>query len=577
MPSRKKPKTLERLSLETIGSIFKSSCDRSTRYLLSMAEMRELDQLHVGLEIDPQINRIVRQLQVAFLEEVPQKFHQFILRECLVALSDLFRATSLLHHEAGLHVQNSDLESRRRRLMREELQLAFLKFFCHRTAIKEINLTPEFLTYRSLHWCIVARLCSLLWTMESLATLRLGTWNCLQYGLLSRHNQSEGWLLKYLPNLTRIQVSSVGEKFFEAIGTFCPNLKELKVQSSSITDLATFWVSKCSQLECIELFDNFAVTPIGFAQLLRALANLRSLGRCDVIGEAFTLLYAEKSIFRRSIGVPCPELLSLEEIDCEAKISSEALSFIINHCKNLKSLRFKFLPTEEVHLLSAEPTGTLSMLNSLNLLSELNLTACDFYGHHLFQVLQQRGKFLQKLELNDVDEMNWNSIELIGNQVPNLQFLSLRCCHFQSLPNLDSVQVEMTDGLGLATERRPFQALQGLDIVIFTSMHFVVVKGIVQFASSLKSFIFNLLSDDLEEDHVRHIMKWSSFTNIEEFEITAGSRLSIHMVNFIIEHCPNLNRLGRLRNWGRIQKQEIEAIQKEISSRNINLKFDNDL
>lgn len=54
-----------------------------------MAEMRELDQLHVGLEIDPQINRIVRQLQVAFLEEVPQKFHQFILRECLVGPNDV--------------------------------------------------------------------------------------------------------------------------------------------------------------------------------------------------------------------------------------------------------------------------------------------------------------------------------------------------------------------------------------------------------------------------------------------------------------------------------------------------------
>ncbi|TRY67081.1 hypothetical protein TCAL_03741 [Tigriopus californicus] len=576
MPSRKRPSLLERLALETIGSIFKSSCHRSAQYLLSMAEMQEFDHPHLGLEVDPQINRVVRQLQVAFLDEVPQKFHQFILRECLVALSDLFRATSLLHHEASLHIQGSDPESRRRRLMREELQLAFVKFFCHRTAIREINLTPEFLGYRPLHWCIVARLCSLIWNMESLVTLRLGGWNCLQYGLLSRHNQSEGWQLKCMPNLTRIQVSSVGEKFFEVIGTFCPNLKELKVQSSSITDLVTFWVSKCSQLECIELFDNFAVTPIGFAQLLRALANLRSLGRCDVIGEAFTLLYADKSIFRRSIGSACPELLSLEEIDCEAKISPEALSFIINHCKNLKSLRFKFLPTDEVNLLSAEPYGTLSMLNTLNLLSELNLSACDFYGHHLFQVLQQRGKFLQKLELNDVDEMNWNSIELIGNQVPNLKFLSLRCCHFQSLPNLDSVQVQMTTSSHLATDWRPFQALRGLDIVIFTPMHFVVVKGIVQFASLLKSFIFNLLSDDLEEDHVRHIMKWNSFTNLEEFEVTAGSRLSIHIVNFIIERCPNLNRLGRLRNWGRLQKHEIEAIQKEISSRNFNLKFDND-
>ncbi len=47
--------------------------------------------------------------------------------------------------------------------------------------------------------------------------------------MLSDHNQNEGWLLKFLPGLTRISVCAVSAKFFQHVGMFCPNVTELRV------------------------------------------------------------------------------------------------------------------------------------------------------------------------------------------------------------------------------------------------------------------------------------------------------------------------------------------------------------
>ena len=68
---------------------------------------------------------------------------------------------------------------------------------------------------RNLHWPVVARLCDTLPSLEWLQVLDLGAWSCKQFGLLSDHNQCEGWMLSLLPNLTRISVSNVGAKFFQ--------------------------------------------------------------------------------------------------------------------------------------------------------------------------------------------------------------------------------------------------------------------------------------------------------------------------------------------------------------------------
>ena len=68
---------------------------------------------------------------------------------------------------------------------------------------------------RNLHWPVVARLCDTLPSLEWLQVLDLGAWSCKQFGLLSDHNQCEGWMLSLLPNLTRISVCNVGAKFFQ--------------------------------------------------------------------------------------------------------------------------------------------------------------------------------------------------------------------------------------------------------------------------------------------------------------------------------------------------------------------------
>ena len=70
---------------------------------------------------------------------------------------------------------------------------------------------------RNLHWPVVARLCDTLPSLEWLQVLDLGAWSCKPFGLLSDHNQCEGWMLSLLPNLTRISVCNVTAKFFQVI------------------------------------------------------------------------------------------------------------------------------------------------------------------------------------------------------------------------------------------------------------------------------------------------------------------------------------------------------------------------
>ncbi len=99
--------------------------------------------------------------------------------------------------------------------------------------------------------------------------------------------------------MKELRVSNVSEKFFQAIGNHCSGLKRLHVFASDITDTVTWWVAKCQNLEVVELFDDRDVTPVGYAQLLKANPNLKSLGRCDCFGQVLYLMYDSNSLYRR--------------------------------------------------------------------------------------------------------------------------------------------------------------------------------------------------------------------------------------------------------------------------------------
>ena len=114
--------------------------------------------------------------------------------------------------------------------------------------------------------------------MPFLEELNFGHWSCRHLSLLSDHNQSDGYALEYLNNLKVLKLHDVSQRFFQSVGIFCPQLKKLHIFASDITDTVTWWVSKCQSLEIVELFDDKEVTPVGYAQLLRANPQLKSLG-----------------------------------------------------------------------------------------------------------------------------------------------------------------------------------------------------------------------------------------------------------------------------------------------------------
>ena len=151
-----------------------------------------------------------------------------------------------------------------------------------------------------LHKSIVTALSDRLIHMPYLEELNFGHWSSRSLSLLSDHNQMDGFVLQYLPLLKVLKLQDVSQRFFQSVGTHGNQLKKLHIYGSDITDTVTWWVSKCQNLETVELFDDKEVTPVGYAQLLRSNPQLKSLGKCDCFGQVLFMLYDNSSLYRRS-------------------------------------------------------------------------------------------------------------------------------------------------------------------------------------------------------------------------------------------------------------------------------------
>ena len=58
---------------------------------------------------------------------------------------------------------------------------------------------------------------------------------------------------------------------------------------------------------------------------------------------------------------------------------------------------------------------------------------------------------------------------------------------------------------------------------------------------------------------------------LKELQIGHGSRLSVVTVNIILAQCHQLQRLGKLDQWGQIDRHQIDSIRQEIDARNLDL------
>ena len=102
-----------------------------------------------------------------------------------------------------------------------------------------------------------------------------------------------------------------------------------------------------------------------------------------------------------------------------------------------------------------------------------------------------------------------------------------------------------------------------------------VLQLIVSHAPNLENLIFDQFYSDYEESLItRSLFEWSDFQALRSLSIGHGSRLSILAVNVILVNCQKLQKLGRLDQWGKVTREQIDSIRAEIQARNFNLELD---
>ena len=315
---------------------------------------------------------------------------------------------------AGLSLEDRKLFSQQREALYRCLRLVV------HPGLKTINVSSLYLDPS-----LVKSLCSFLPELTQLTDLNLGGISCKHNNILDC-GTFPGWEFQFLPNLTSVNLSGIVPEALKSLCMFCPNLLSLTLHNSEINDEIITNICCLKRLEFFSCTGDQSISPYGFAELLRNLPELRNLGSCDCFGEVLTTLYSKWSLYHRSVG-SIPKILALDKIDCRGPITPQEISYINMYCPNMKSFSFAYTWRHREEL--NESFGNLSGLSTLSNLQELTVTSADFYSHSLFSVMRT-GAGMTSLSLSNIDEMNLNSIIMIGSGCPNLVALSISCCHY---------------------------------------------------------------------------------------------------------------------------------------------------
>lgn len=122
---------------------------------------------------------------------------------------------------------------------------------------------------------------------------------------------------------------------------------------------------------------------------------------------------------------------------------------------------------------------------------------------------------------------------------------------------------------------RPFEKLTSLDVYLKSPTHMPVFQLLVNQCVNVECLIFDQFYCDYEESLInRSLFEWSGLERLKELSIGHGSQLSIVTVNVILANCGQLRKLGRLDQWGKVSRHQIESIRGEIQARNFDLIID---
>ena len=133
----------------------------------------------------------------------------------------------------------------------------------------------------------------------------------------------------------------------------------------------------------------------------------------------------------------------------------------------------------------------------------------------------------------------------------------------------------MTSISSFTDVKRPFEKLKSLNVYLKSPTHVPIFQYLVYQAIHVESLTFDQFYSDYSESLInRSLLEWSSLENLKELKIGHGSQLSIVTVNVILANCNQLAKLGRLDQWGQVNRQQITSIRGEIQARNFDLVID---
>ncbi|KAK3922389.1 F-box/LRR-repeat protein 7 [Frankliniella fusca] len=328
------------------------------------------------------------------------------------------------------------------------------------------------------------------------------------------------------------------DHILSVVGQNCTLLQKLDVTSSrSVTDRSVPSLLNCSKLKQLLLYRT-SVSTEGYAMLLSNLPFLEDLGRCDEFGYV------------------------LERIKMTGKFQGPF---------NLRYFQSRDVTTSHLHLLVAmcsqvthvsifhdERISDLTVLSSLEQLTELKLLSCDFFSDNIKSLLEAKGSNLTWLHLEHVEEIDLNALIYISQYCPLLKKLVLYNCEF-----LDHTSISLR-----TLHIPPFRHLERITCIADCA------QAHLEF---LLSNCFNIRfiqlgsSTGIGDAIMAKVLDVNPMKKLEELRILYSDDLSMRTVSLLMTHCENLRVLSELESWEGITKHELAAFRSEILKKNIDL------
>ena len=217
MPVRKKLKSLEELSLQTVPRTLRKLVSLITVTVVEYEENKR--KMMNSDSVKQKVQDIFKTAQSFLFESVAHYFHKELSQNLL--------------HIISLHLQNKDeaikegryltLSEKQMTKLRREINslINCTSILCH-PSLDELTLSA------SLNASIVPRMLSLLPLMPWLTLLDVRDWPW-RFSVIDQYE-----CFTYLPNLVKIAVNDVSLEFFINIASFCTNLQSLILVNTEV-------------------------------------------------------------------------------------------------------------------------------------------------------------------------------------------------------------------------------------------------------------------------------------------------------------------------------------------------------